>query len=158
MADGLTSIAIAAFFPHMMKKVVRTERHALKEQWLHFLFHTLYFERRKEDMNGQIKTLVVCEQSQKYRFQGPRYRDLGDASGEEFRDECLLPWLASLEDEESAVVDFEGTVVYSPSFLEESFGGAIHADKKNKEKFKNISFLNMDPIWLEKLNKYAQKK
>ncbi|MDR1216136.1 MAG: STAS-like domain-containing protein [Treponema sp.] len=109
-------------------------------------------------MNGQIKTLVVCERSQKYRFQGPRYKELGEASGEEFREEYLLPWLASLKDEESAVVDFEGTVVYSPSFLEESFGGAIRFDKKNKERLKNISFLNMDPIWLEKLNKYVQKK
>jgi hypothetical protein len=109
-------------------------------------------------MNGQIKTLVVCEQSQKYRFQGPRYEELGDASGEEFRERCLLPWLASLKDGERAAVDFAGTVVYSPSFLEESFGGAIRSDKKNKERLKNISFINMDPIWLEKLNKYAQKK
>lgn len=60
-----------------------------------------------------------------------------------------------MEDRENAVVDFAETVVYSPSFLEKSFGGAIRADKKNKERLKNISFTNIDPIWLEKLNKYA---
>jgi hypothetical protein len=109
-------------------------------------------------MNGHKKTLKVCEKSQKYCFQGPRYKELGEASGEEFRDKYLLPWLASLEDGENAVIDFEGTIVYSPSFLEESFGGAIRVDKKNKERFKNISFINMDPIWREKLNKYIHKK
>jgi hypothetical protein len=109
-------------------------------------------------MNGQIKTLKVCEKSQEYRFQGPRYKELGEASGQEFRDLYLLPWLDSLKDGENAVIDFAGTVVYSPSFLEESFGGAIRTDKKNAEKFKNISFINIDSIWLEKLKKYIQKK
>jgi hypothetical protein len=44
-------------------------------------------------MSGQTKILKVCEKSQKYCFQGPRYKELGEASGQEFREQYLLPWL-----------------------------------------------------------------
>jgi len=62
-----------------------------------------------------------------------------------------LLWLDGVGDKEEAVIDFSGTIVYSPSFLEESFGGAIMSNKKNKDKFKHIGFVNIDdPIWAEK--------
>jgi uncharacterized protein CbrC (UPF0167 family) len=103
------------------------------------------------------KILIVCEKSEGYKYQGPRYKNLGPYSGEEFRDEHLIPWLDTLADSEEASVDFSGTVVYMPSFLEESFGGAIRKNNKNKDKLKNVSFLNMDKIWEAKLIKYINE-
>jgi len=108
-------------------------------------------------MEGSDNTLRICEISPKYQFQGPRYKELGDASGEEFRDEFLLPWLNSLIGNDPAIIDFAGTRVFSPSFLEESFGGAVRADNKNREKLNSVSFLNIDQIWLEKLLKYIKE-
>jgi len=102
------------------------------------------------------KVLVVCEKSEGYKFQGPRYKRLGPHSGEEFRDDYLIPWLDILTEAEKAAVDFSGTIVYMPSFLEESFGGAIRANGKNKEKLEHIELLNMDKIWKEKLLGYIK--
>jgi hypothetical protein len=105
---------------------------------------------------NEIKTLIVCERSQDYRYQGPRYKNLGTASGEEFRDTHLLPWLDTLADGEKGVIDFVGTEVYSPSFLEESFGGAIRANSLNRTKLRNVNFVNIDPVWEEKVKKYIK--
>ena len=101
-------------------------------------------------------TLIVCEKSEGYKYQGPRYKRLGPNSGEEFRDMYLIPWLDTLTESEAAIVDFAGTVVYMPSFLEESFGGAIRANRKNKDKLNRIEFLNMEKIWKEKLMGYIK--
>ena len=107
-------------------------------------------------MEGTIKILKICEISQKYRYQGPRFRELGDVSGQEFREDHLIPWLDSLADNEPAVIDFEGTRVYMPSFLDESFVGAIRQNSNNRKKINNIAFKNMDPIWFEKLWQYIK--
>lgn len=57
---------------------------------------------------------------------GPRYRIEGDNSGEEFRDEYLVPLLRKAIDEKSKVeIDLDGTEGFATSFLEESFGGLI---------------------------------
>ena len=100
--------------------------------------------------------LKIFEKSEGYRYQGPRYKKLGPYSGEEFREVHLLPWLNNISEQEEAVVDFADTIVYSPSFLEESFGGVIRADAKNKEKLTHISFINIDNIWKEKLDGYIK--
>jgi hypothetical protein len=105
-------------------------------------------------MMDNLKKLVVCEKSQDYRYQGPRFKELGAASGEEFRDSYLLAWLDSLAEGEKGIIDFAGTAVYSPSFLEESFGGAVRKNAKNKAKLSNVNFANMDSIWEEKVKKY----
>ena len=55
------------------------------------------------------------------RFPGGRYRTHGPRSGEEFRDEYLLPLL---EQSKNVVVDLSGTAGYGASFLDESFGEA----------------------------------
>jgi hypothetical protein len=108
------------------------------------------------------KILKICEKSAGYKYEGPRYKRLGPFSGEEFRNIHLLPWLESLADQEESIVDFTGTEVYSPSFLEESFGGAIRNAKnrqeaeKNRQKLKSICFVNIDPIWKEKLLGYIE--
>jgi hypothetical protein len=108
------------------------------------------------------KVFIICEKSEGYKYQGPRYKYLGPYSGEEFREDHLQPWLDTLADGEEAVVDFFGTVVYSPSFLEEGFAGTIREardmqeSEKNKERLKHITFTNMDKDWKSKLEDYIK--
>ena len=96
---------------------------------------------------------VLTECGENYKYQGPRFIKLGPDSGEEFRDKQLIPWLKKNKNAEHLTVDFEGTVVYTPSFLEESFGGAI---RKGHEEVRTIEFLNMPPDEKYKLQKYIQ--
>ncbi|MBO6918785.1 MAG: STAS-like domain-containing protein [Rhizobiaceae bacterium] len=58
------------------------------------------------------------------RYPGGRYRSRGKYSGEEFRDDVLIP---ALEGDEELCVILDGTAGYGSSFLEEAFGGLIRA-------------------------------
>lgn len=55
------------------------------------------------------------------KYPGPRYIRLGDFSGEEFRDNVLIPALQN----DYISVDFDGVYGYGSSFLEEAFGGLV---------------------------------
>ncbi|OCG39337.1 DUF4325 domain-containing protein [Gilliamella sp. Fer1-1] len=55
-------------------------------------------------------------------FPGARYKRLGPASGEEFRDDVLIP---ALKQNSQILINFDGVVGYGSSFLEEVFGGLI---------------------------------
>lgn len=55
---------------------------------------------------------------------GARYRDEGDYSGQQFREEMLEPaFLKAKEAGVKVVVNLDGTIGYGTSFLEEVFGG-----------------------------------
>ena len=97
-------------------------------------------------------TLKVTDCKKGFEYQGPRMRRLGDNSGEEFREDYLIPWLESLPSNECGTVDFEGTKVYMSSFLEESFGGAIR--KGYGQKGSALSFINIDEDSLKDLKQY----
>ena len=56
------------------------------------------------------------------RYPGGRYRALGKFSGEQFRDDVLIP---SLQENAEVLVVLDGTVGYGSSFLEEAFGGLV---------------------------------
>lgn len=66
-------------------------------------------------------------------FPGPRTKDLGKNSGEEFRDNILIP---ALLENETISVNFDGVFGYGSSFLEEAFGGLV---RKNVDKNKIIA-------------------
>jgi len=108
------------------------------------------------------KILEICKSCEGYKYQGPRFEYLGPFSGEEFRKMYLLPWLDKLDMQEESIIDFAGTEVYSPSFLEESFGGTIRLAKtkqeaeNNRQKLQKASFINMDPDWKAKLDGYIK--
>lgn len=53
---------------------------------------------------------------------GFRFRRLGKYSGEEFRDEFLIP---ALKNNRFVVVELDDNASYGSSFLEEAFGGAV---------------------------------
>lgn len=61
-------------------------------------------------------------------FPGPRFAELGPGSGEQFREEILIP--AIQREKGSICVDLDGTMGYGSSFLEEAFGGLIRAGVK----------------------------
>ena len=55
---------------------------------------------------------------------GPRSRKEGQWSGEEFREELLIPRFCEAEEaEEKLIIDLDGGCGYATSFLEEAFGG-----------------------------------
>lgn len=53
---------------------------------------------------------------------GARYRHLGKASGEEFRDDVLVP---RLQQDPELIVNLDGVRGYGSSFLDEAFGGLV---------------------------------
>ena len=60
---------------------------------------------------------------------GPRYRTQGDGSGEEFREDHLIPAFdRAMNKKETLEVDMDGAKYgYPTSFLEEAFGGLARA-------------------------------
>ncbi|MGB8030858.1 MAG: STAS-like domain-containing protein [Terracidiphilus sp.] len=55
---------------------------------------------------------------------GPRSREEGEFSGDEFRDNFLKPAFVQARDSrQRLVVDLDGVVGYATSFLEAAFGG-----------------------------------
>ena len=101
-------------------------------------------------------TLNVARQFS--RFPGGRFKRISENSGEEFRDDYLIPALRS--DGGKVVVELDGVVGYGSSFLEEVFGGVVRA----------MSWLNRDEVnnrlvlrshqqsWLQEANQYIDQE
>lgn len=105
-------------------------------------------------------TLKILDCKEEYMYEGPRFRRLGPESGEEFRDKFLIPWLERNTQDSDLTIDFDGTIVYTPSFLEETFGGAV---RKGYVQLKNLKFINIPDEQKEDIEKYindamAQRK
>ena len=67
-----------------------------------------------------MKTISIADDFTKYP--GGRYRKHGKGSGEEFRENFLVP---NIEKQEQITIVLDGTAGYSSSFLEEAFGGLV---------------------------------
>jgi len=108
------------------------------------------------------KKLKICELNEGYIHEGPRFIYLGPYSGQEFREKYLWSWLNTLKEGTTSFVDFSGTDIYSPSFLEESFGGVIRLaetkidSEKNREKLKYIKYINIEKDWKIRLDGYIK--
>lgn len=72
---------------------------------------------------------------------GGRYRKLGKFSGEEFRDDILLPLL---EKHEKITIWLEDAEGYPSSFLEESFGGLVRYGLSNTNLKRRLSLRSSD--------------
>jgi len=68
-----------------------------------------------------LKTIFVKAFSE---FPGPRYRNLGPSSGQEFREEILIPAIKQYG-AHKLIINLDGTCGYGSSFLEEAFGGLL---------------------------------
>lgn len=105
-------------------------------------------------MKRERPIMAIQHLAPQFICQGPRTKDLGPSSGEEFREEYLIPWLLDTDSKE-AVIDFAGTQMFSPPFLEEAFGGAVR--KGYGEKIRHIKFLNIPKTWKSDLDKYINE-
>jgi NAD-specific glutamate dehydrogenase len=91
------------------------------------------------------------------RIPGARFPSEGEYSGEEFRNEILLPKLKeAIAKKNKLTIYLDGTAGLGTSFLEESFGGLIRIDKiKYDDIIKTIVFnSNDDPDYIDEINSY----
>nr|WP_218137381.1 STAS-like domain-containing protein [Treponema phagedenis] len=100
-------------------------------------------------------TLKVAECGSGYKFQGGRFIHISPDSGEEFRNNFLIPFLKKNKSDCRLCVDFAGTIVFTPGFLEESFGGAI---RLGFETVKKIQFKNIPPEIKKELLRLIKEK
>lgn len=90
---------------------------------------------------------------------GPRFRDEGRYSGEELREEYLVPLVKSVVQQKSKIiVDLDGTHGYLTSFLEEAFGGLIRVDKFNLRELNQIFEFKSDeePYLIDDIKEYME--
>jgi hypothetical protein len=76
------------------------------------------------------------------RYPGGRYRSLGKFSGEQFRDDILIP---TLRDNDEVLVVLDGTVGYGSSFLEEAFGGLVRSGFSLDQLERKLKLITDDP-------------
>lgn len=91
------------------------------------------------------------------RIPGARYPEEGDFSGEEFRQNILLPKLKeAIANKEKLVVDLDGTAGLGTSFLEESFGGLIREEHMDFNVVINtLDFISTEePDYIEEIRSY----
>jgi hypothetical protein len=87
------------------------------------------------------------------RTPGPRYREEGSFSGEEFRRTILVEKAnLALTKGEVLFVDLDGTAGYGTSFLEESFGGLIR-----EENLKYADLIKILKIKSDEKPKYSRE-
>jgi STAS-like domain of unknown function (DUF4325) len=90
------------------------------------------------------------------RFPGGRFVEDGPFSGQQFREDFLIP---ALRENDQVEIIFDGVAGYAASFLEESFGGAVVAFNKNYNlvKSKLIITIADDPDLPAIIDQYMQK-
>ncbi|WP_322805373.1 STAS-like domain-containing protein (plasmid) [Vibrio alfacsensis] len=86
-------------------------------------------------------------------FPGPRYIRLGPHSGEEFRQNILIP---AIEQNREIVINLDGTFGYGSSFLEEAFGGLVRKgiDKDIIIYIRDNLISNDDPTYITEIKEY----
>jgi hypothetical protein len=86
------------------------------------------------------------------RFPSGRYKKGGGTSGEAFRERFLEK---PLRDGEVVTVDFDGTIGYGSSFLEEAFGGVVRALKMPSQfVLDHLELVSSDPSISEEVRQY----
>jgi STAS-like domain of unknown function (DUF4325) len=89
---------------------------------------------------------------------GPRSRDEGEFSGEQFLTELLLPRFQTAEKaREELLIDLDRTEGYANSFLEAAFGGlAREVGEENVQRV--LKFKSDDePFLIEEISKYIKE-
>lgn len=87
-------------------------------------------------------------------FPGARYKHLGPGSGEEFRDDILIPALNKYTDIQ---LNLDGVIGYGSSFLEEIFGGLIrkNIDENRVLNLAKTLISNDDDLLKEEIQSYV---
>lgn len=98
-----------------------------------------------------MKTLSVARQFSMYP--GARFKRISEYSGEEFRDNHLIP---ALKQDGKVTVDLDGVVGYGSSFLEEVFGGLVRAMHwiSRSDVDSHLELKSAQSSWLTEANQY----
>ncbi len=73
---------------------------------------------------------------------GGRYKKNGSFSGEEFRNDYLIPRIRQLTEKQKIIIDLDDGDGYGESFLEEAFGGLVRS--MGKEAIEKIEIISND--------------
>lgn len=89
---------------------------------------------------------------------GPRSRDEGDFSGDQFLEELLKPrYEEAVAEGQKLTVDLDGTEGYATSFLEAAFGGLARTYEA-EEIFKVIQLkCDDEPYLIQEIQKYIHE-
>ena len=87
-------------------------------------------------------------------YPGGRTPDDGPYSGEEFRDNFLIPYL---KDGKHVCVSLDGTRGYGSSFLEEAFGGLVRRGFSQEELHRLLSFESARPGLIKEIWNYIEE-
>ncbi|WP_320751221.1 STAS-like domain-containing protein [Enterobacter roggenkampii] len=100
--------------------------------------------------------MIIINVKEFSKYPGPRYINLGEFSGEDFRESKLIP--ALLQDDD-VTVNFDGVYGYGSSFLEEAFGGLVRhgIDVEKLNRLKNNLVCNDDPSIIIEVKKYIDE-
>lgn len=92
---------------------------------------------------------IVEIASQFSRHPGGRYKSDGEFSGEEFRDDLLLPALElAISENDRVCVVLDGTAGYASSFLEEVFGGLVRSHRFSSDMIRrHLAIVAKDPLY-----------
>lgn len=80
------------------------------------------------------------------KFPAGRYKSDGPYSGEQFRDDVLMPLLRT---NTPVVVTLDGTLGYGSSFLEEAFGGLVRVHALTPARLRELLTLQTSDRSLE---------
>lgn len=87
---------------------------------------------------------------------GGRYRKDGSDSGEEFREDVLIPEFDQLSSGEKLTIDLDGGYGYPVSFLEEAFGGLARRNG-SKTVLERLNFIaNEEPTLVGQIKEYIR--
>jgi hypothetical protein len=101
----------------------------------------------------QDVTLNLVKDYPRFRYPGHRTREQSDNSGEEFRDDILIPFIKNHKNQ-NIIINLEGAAGFPPSFLEEAFGGCII---KGYDVIDNVKIIGIDEIEEGRINRYIKK-
>tara|TARA_R110002167_G_scaffold110673_2_gene281290 strand:- start:7341 stop:7667 length:327 start_codon:yes stop_codon:yes gene_type:complete len=97
----------------------------------------------------------VIKVLRRFSCPGPRFKKLGPASGEEFK-ELLMRELTTLKGD-NLTIDLDGTEGYGSSFLEEAFGGLVR-DGVDPNLVRRITFISKEePDLIDEIQEYIEE-
>jgi len=98
-------------------------------------------------------TLNLVKEYPQFKYPGHRSRAQSKNSGEEFRDDILIPFIKNNKSY-NIIINLEGAVGFPPSFLEEAFGGCI---LKGINEISQVKVIGIDEIEEERIKRYINK-
>ena len=106
-------------------------------------------------MNSSGKNLLIVIARDFTPTPGFRYRSDGPKSGEEFREAFLEPHFSN-DTNSKITIDFDGSIGYATSFLEEAFGGLARMFGKDVCLARLHFVSEEDPLLIDEVKSYIE--